>query len=193
MTYMPDTNLSTSTMETEPSFAEKLKTLKTEGTERSQRILLILRQAFSETREEFQAGRTVISPLAKEVTTEAVSTVKEKSQQAADAVNQAWRDEADAPDTTERLISLIKSLAQTAQTTLYPQAEKQAKRQAIKLDNLLAKRYGEQYKTLKTRFDLVRSWVSAQNNTPDSTMPDSTMPTEAEPVTIIEVDSEIVQ
>ncbi|MEL6901959.1 MAG: hypothetical protein AAFP07_13465, partial [Cyanobacteria bacterium J06606_4] len=65
---------------------EKLKMLLKESGMRSQRIGKILRKAFSETRTEFQAGRSVISPLAKEVTTETVSTVKEKGQQAASTV-----------------------------------------------------------------------------------------------------------
>ena len=52
MTYMNESHLSATTStpntETEPSTVEKLKTLSQEGTERSKRILSILRQAFSD-------------------------------------------------------------------------------------------------------------------------------------------------
>ncbi|MGD1898002.1 MAG: hypothetical protein ACFB16_13730 [Phormidesmis sp.] len=182
MTYTSETNLSSTSTEAETSTVDKLKTLKQEGTERTQRIFKILHQALSETREEFQAGRTVISPLAKEVTTEAVSTVKEKSQQAAEAVNQAWKDEASAPDTTERLINLIKRLFKTTKTTVFPTVEQQARTQAIKLDELLSKRYGEQYTTVKNRFELIRSWVSPKETVEPETA-------NSEPTIVVEVDS----
>ena len=117
---MPETNLSSTSQEAESSTFEKLTTLTKEGSARTQRISQILRQAFSETCEEFQAGRTVINPLAKEVTNEAVSTFKSKSQEAAEAVNQAWQSEADTPDTTERLINSVKSLFAQAKTTIFP-------------------------------------------------------------------------
>ena len=107
MTYLPDTELSNFSADAEPSTFEKLITLTKEGSQRTQRITQILRQAFSETREEFQAGRTVISPLAKEVSTETVSTVKEKSRQAADAINDVWENDADAADLTERAHSIF--------------------------------------------------------------------------------------
>lgn len=143
------------------STAQKFDILRKEGTERAKRIASILRQAFSETREEFQAGRTVISPIAKEVTTEAVSTVKAKGQQAAEAVNQAWNDEADAPDLAERIVRLIRALAKSAKTNVFPTVERQTKKQASRLDQLLNNRYGDQYSTLKGRFASVRSWLKA--------------------------------
>ncbi len=200
MTYMPETNLSTATLDTEtaanPSTAQKLKTLVQEGTARTQRIASILRHAFSETREEFRAGSSVISPLAKEVTTEAVYTFKNRSQQAAETVNQAWQDEADAPDRTERLISLIKNLAQKSKTTLVPTVEKQAKQQATKLDEVLNNRYGSRYTTLRDRFELVRSWIFAGTAVkPQAAKSQTTEPDTAasQPSVVIEVDSETIK
>ncbi len=195
MTYMPETNLSTTTLNAEadssPSTIEKLQTLVKEGTARTRRITSILRQAFSETREEFQAGRSVISPLAKEVTTEAVHTVKSKSQQAAETVNQAWQDEADAPDRTERLISLIKNLAQKSKTTLMPTVAKQTKQQAVRLDEVLNNRYGSQYTTLRDRFELVRSWIVVDKDVTSQAAETETAA--SQPSVVIEVDSEPVK
>lgn len=199
MTYMPETNLSNispNDSTTEPTTAEKLRTLAKEGTQRTQRISQILKQAFSETREEFQAGRTVISPIAKEVTAEAVSTFKSKSQQATEAVNQAWKDEESTPDFTERLIKVLKTMASTAKESLLPQVKVQTKKQAGRLDGLLRDRYGEQYITLIDRFGQVRAWVnssansaSATTNTAADNSGDTTSPTT---VTVIEVDSEAI-
>lgn len=181
MTYTSETNLSAS-IEAEVSTTEKIKTLTQEGKKRTQRISQILKQAFSETREEFQAGRTVISPLAKEVTSETVSTFKSKSKEAADAVNKAWQEEADAPDTTERLINAIKKLLSQAKTTVLPPA----KQQAIKVDEVLSNRYGTQYTTFRNRFKTIRSWVAAQ---PTETVEEA--PSTAS--TVIEVDSQTIQ
>lgn len=197
---MPDTNLSNlssdSSENTEATTAEKLKTLAQEGTQRTQRISKILKQAFSETREEFQAGRTVISPIAKEVTAEAVSNFKSKSQQAAEAVNQAWQEEESTPDFTERLIKVLKTTTSTARERLYPQFKVQTKKQATRLDELLGDRYGEQYVTLRSRFQQVLTWVNAARtatNEPavDSTVTKTENPASAAPV-VIEVDSKIV-
>jgi len=195
MAYMNDSHLSatasTSNTEAEPSTFDKLKTLTQEGTERSKRILNILRQAFSETREEFQAGRTVISPLAQEVTTETVSTVKEKGQQAADAVNKAWKDEGNASDVTDRAMALLKTMAKTAKESLLPRVETQVKQQALKLDNVLSNRYGDQYTNFKGRFESVRSWVIVDKPT-EPVSADSPI-SEPAPSIVIEVDSETVQ
>ncbi|MEL7069475.1 MAG: hypothetical protein AAGN15_12580 [Cyanobacteria bacterium J06581_3] len=191
MTYTSDSLLDTTAQATdEPTTAQKLNTLKQEGTERTKRIASILRQAFSETREEFQAGRTVISPIAKDVTTEAVSTVKQKSQQAAEAVSQAWNDEAAAPDLTERIGNLIKVLAKSAKDNLFPTVETQAKKQAIKIDQLLGDRYGEQYTTLKDRFATIRDWLSSQASSTDSEAVQA-KPTDTDP-TVVTVDSTAV-
>ncbi|MEL6554356.1 MAG: hypothetical protein AAFQ63_12950 [Cyanobacteria bacterium J06621_11] len=199
MTYMPETNLSSAPQEAPqkagPSTFDKLKTLTKEGSARTQRISQILRQAFSETREEFQAGRTVISPLAKEVTNEAVSTFKSKSQEAAEAVNQAWQSEANAPDTTERLINSIKSLFARAKTTIFPIVQKQAKQQAIRLDEVLSDRYSTQYLTLKERFNLVRSWAGTNpivEKEPTTTGVDHNQQIHTEQHATIQVDSETV-
>ena len=192
MTYTSESLLDTTVQATdEPTTAQKLNTLRQEGTERTKRIASILRQAFSETREEFQAGRTVISPIAKEVTTEAVSTVKQKSQQAAEAVNQAWNDEAAAPDDlTERLVSLIKVLAKSAKTNLFPTVEIQAKKQAVKIDQMLNSRYGNQYTTFRDRLEAVRTWLSTQASATNTESVQSE-PTDAES-TVVTVDSAVV-
>lgn len=195
MTFMNESHLSeaasTSKEQAETSTVEKIKTLTKEGTERSKRILNILRQAFSETREEFQAGRTIISPLAQEVTTETVSTFKVKSQQAADAVNKAWKDESNAPDVTDRIIAFLKIMANTTKERLFPKVEEQVKQQANKLDNVLDDRYGDQYATLKDRFEVVRNWVIV--NQPTEAVSTDSQLSDPEPPIVIEVDSEIMQ
>ncbi|MGB3789116.1 MAG: hypothetical protein WA949_13980 [Phormidesmis sp.] len=200
MTYMPDTNLSNLSSDgsanADPTTVEKLKALAQESTQRAQRISKILKQAFSETREEFQAGRTVISPIAKEVTAEAVSTFKTKSQQAAEAVNQAWQEEESTPDFTERLIKVLKTMTSTARERLYPQLKVQTKKQASRLDELLGNRYGKQYDTFKGRFEQVRTWVNAARTVATEPAADSAVQktgdaTSAAPAAI-EVDSQTI-
>ncbi len=196
MTYMPDTNLSNlssdSSENTDPTTVEKLKTLAQEGTQRTQRISKILKQAFSETREEFQAGRTIISPIAKEVTAEAVSTFKSRSQQATEAVNQAWQDEESTLDFTERLVKVFKTMANTAKERLFPQIKTQTKRQASKLDDLLGDRYGEQYTTLKDRFGQVRAWADIARTATAKPAAEDTKDAKPTTAVVIEVDSQVV-
>ena len=195
MTYMPETNLSNlasdDSVNTETTTAKKLKTLAEESTQRAQRISKILKQAFSETREEFQAGRTVISPIAKEVTAEAVSTFKSKSQEAAKVANQAWQAEEDTQDFTERLIKVLKTMASTAKERLFPQIKVQTRKQASRVDTLLSDRYGEQYITLKDRFGQVRAWVNVAQPTATEVASDTNDAASA-PDVVIEVDSQVV-
>lgn len=150
MTYTNQTNATTANAATQSqsdfaTTAEQLKALKKESSTRSQRIFKILRTAFTETAAEvaveLKEGRTVISPLAKEVSAKTVATVKEKSQQAADTVNQTWQQEAQTEDRTERLIKVVRSLASTLKQTFFPQAKQQAKKQADQLIELLRNRY----------------------------------------------------
>jgi hypothetical protein len=195
MTYMPEnlSNIPTDGSATEPTTVEKLKTLAQEGTQRTQRISQILKQAFSETCEEFQAGRTVISPIAKEVTAEAVSAFKSKSQQATEAVNQAWQDEESAPDFTERLIKVLKTVANTAKVSLLPKVKTQTQKQVGNLDTLLRDRYGEQYITLKDRFGRVRAWVNTATNSTATVPTETTIETsDTTSATVIEVDSKTI-
>ncbi len=195
MTYMPEnlSNIPADGSATEPTTVEKLKTLAQEGTQRTQRISQILKQAFSETREEFQAGRTVISPIAKEVTAEAVSAFKSKSQQATEAVNQAWEAEESTPDFTERLIKVLKTMANTAKASLFPQVKVQTQKQAGNLDSLLRDRYGEQYITLKDRFGRVRAWVNTATNSTATVPTETTIEnSDTTSATVIEVDSKTI-
>lgn len=185
MTYLNDTDLSNLTSDDAPSTFDKVKTLAKEGTQRTQRITQILKQAVSETRTEFKAGKTVIAPLAKEVTAETVSSFKSKSQQAADAVNKAWDDEADASDFTDRLMAFLKKMASVTATALFPQVKKQA----TKLDDVLGNRYGDQYTNLKTRFDTIRDWVIVPDAAKSAT---EAQPDNTESV-VIEVESEAVK
>ncbi|MEL6353165.1 MAG: hypothetical protein AAFR58_15645 [Cyanobacteria bacterium J06627_28] len=187
MTYLNDTTLPNLTTDDAPSSTfDKVKTLAKEGTQRTQRITQILKQAFSETRDEFKAGKTVIAPLAKEVTTETVSTVRSKSQQAANAVNKAWEEEANTADFTDRLVAFLKKIATATAQTLFPQVKKQASN----LDELLGNRYGAQYTNLKTRFETVRAWVVV----PDTVHSESTTPADnSADVVVIEVESEAVK
>ncbi len=180
MTYTVQSEISDTTVAA-PSTVEKLKTLQKESTERSQRIVKILRNAFSETAAEFKEGRAVISPLAKEVTTETVATVKEKGQQASQTVNQVWQQEAEAEDLTERLIRFVRVLAQATKEKLFPQI----KTQASKLDSVLSDRYGQRYNNIKEQFDFAHAWYAA----PEVTAPE---PASSDAV-VIEVESEVIR
>ncbi|PZO56103.1 MAG: hypothetical protein DCF15_09475 [Phormidesmis priestleyi] len=150
MTYTNQTNVETTNQADfattdSATTAEQLKELRKEGSVRSQRIFKILRAAFTKTAAEVAAeikdGRTVISPLAKEVSAKTVATVKEKGQQAADTVNQTWQQEAQTEDRTERFVKVVRSLANTLKQTFFPQAKQQAKKQADHLVELLRNRY----------------------------------------------------
>ncbi len=162
---------------TDPSTVEKLKTLQQESTQRSKRVFKILRTAYAELTAELKDGRTVISPLAKDVTAETVATVKQKSQQAADTVNQTWNQEADSKDLSDRLIRLARVIAVAAKQNLFPQIKKQA----IKLDVLLSDRYGAQYTTLKDKVTGRTQQASAQTASESVDQP-----------VVIEVESESV-
>ncbi|MGB3291456.1 MAG: hypothetical protein WBB01_00525 [Phormidesmis sp.] len=164
----------------DPSTVEKLKTLQQESTQRSKRVFKILRTAYAEMSAELKDGRTVISPLAKEVTAETVATVKQKSQQAADTVNQTWNQETDSKDLSERLIRLARVVAIAAKQNLFPQIKKQA----IKLDELLVRRYGSRYTDLKDQ-------VTGRTQRAEQRASEATAETNSQPV-VIEVESEIV-
>ncbi len=169
-----------------PSTVKKLKTLYQESSQRSQRVAKILRAAFTETAAEFKDGRAVISPLAKEVTAETVATVKEKSKQAADTVNQTWQQEADSKDTTERLIAFVRNLGQTAGQAARVKLLPQLRVQAIKLDEVLTNRYGSRYATMKDRVTGIRHRYAATEPTQPETAANSAP-------TTIEIDSEVVR
>ncbi len=155
MTYTNQTDVETNSQtDSQADFAttvEQLKALQKESGMRSQRILKILHTAFTQTAAEVSAeikdGRTVISPLAKEVSTKTVATVKEKSQQAANTVNQTWQQQAETKDMTERLIKVVRSLANTFKQTFFPQAKQQAQKQANQLLELLKNRYAASSQT----------------------------------------------
>ncbi|MGI8932647.1 hypothetical protein [Leptolyngbya sp. BC1307] len=182
-------NLSTAAVEptpaANPSTVKKLKTLYQESSQRSQRVAKILRAAFTETAAEFKDGRAVISPLAKEVTAETVATVKEKSKQAADTVNNTWQQEADSKDMTERLIAFVRTMGRSAGQTARVELLPQLKVQAIKLDKVLSNRYGSRYATLKDRVAGIRQRYAATEPTQPETATDSPM--------AIEIDSEVVR
>lgn len=165
---------------------DKLKMLLKESGVRSQRIGKILRQAFTETRTEFQAGRSVISPLAREVTTETVSTVKAKGQQAANTVNKAWQDDAEEIDLVDRLVKFLQAMSQLSRETLLPELKKQAGN----ADSMLDSRYGERYADIKARLEAVRTWFAASAETAN-TVPETSE--NNEPTVVIEVESETVK
>ncbi|MFK8182612.1 MAG: hypothetical protein AB8B99_04505 [Phormidesmis sp.] len=163
---------------------EKLTLLQQEGTKRAKRIAQILRAAFSETAAEFQAGRTVLSPLAKEVTAETVAATKENSQRISETINQIWQD-TDNEDKTERIIQFVRTLASTAKNKLFPQL----KRQAGKLDSTLSSQYGERYTNLKEHFEVVRTWYIV----PEQEASTTTVETASGEAPTIEVTSEVIQ
>jgi len=187
MTYsetMNQADLSTTAVEPEVSTVEKLKTLTTEGSQRIKRINQILQAAFSETRSEFQAGRNVMTPLVKEVTTEAVSSFNETKQQATKAVNEAWQEGDTQTDLSDRIVSFLKAMAAASNQHLLPQV----KHQALKLDELLTTRYGDQYTSFKARFDFINQWTGANQRHNDS----AEVPQDNKPEVVIEIDSESV-
>jgi cytochrome c556 len=188
MTYTTQNDLSTSVEPTPTSTVQKIKKLYRESSQRSQRVTKILKTAFSEAVTEVKDGRAVISPLAKEVTAETVATFKEQSQKAADTVNQTWQQKADAPDRTERFISVVRALGQRAKVNLLPQL----KQQAVKLDGVLSDRYGQRYTSIKEKAAVVRSWYAASEQTTPSTAP-QTFVDDATSHTAIEVDSEVIR
>ncbi len=175
MTYTNQTNVETNSQAdfATTDFAttvEQLKELRKEGSVRSQRIFKILRTAFTETAAEIKDGRTVISPLAKEVSAKTVATVKEKGKQAADTVNQTWQQEAQTEDMTERLVKVVRSLANTLKQTFFPQAKQQAKKQADQLLELLRNRYA----------------ASSQRSAETATAPQSTP-------TVVDITSSVIE
>ncbi|MEL7353085.1 MAG: hypothetical protein AAF171_09200 [Cyanobacteria bacterium P01_A01_bin.116] len=182
MTYMPQSEFSNATSESNPSTVDKVKVLAKESSARSQRVMEILRTAFTETIAEVKDGRAVISPLAKEVTAETVATVKSQSQKAADILNDTWQQESNQKDLSERLIAVIRNLASTLKVKLLPQL----KNQTGKLDNVLNERYGDRYESLKDQFDLVRTWIVV----PEQTTPDTE--SASSDASAIEVESEVI-
>lgn len=186
MTYTTPEDLSTLTTEPTSSTFDKARVLYQEGLTRSQRVGKILKAAFSQTAAEFKDGREALSPLAQEVTSETVATVKEKSQRAAEVLNDAWVKEADSQDLAERISRFLSAVAQSisksARTRLLPQV----KPLASKLDVLLKDRY----ENIRTKFEVVRNWQSATDRRPETT------PYEADATDgsiAIEVDSEVVK
>lgn len=190
MTYTTPEDLSSLNSEQAPSTFDKAKVLYQEGSTRSVRVAKILKAAFSQTAAEFKEGRQTLSPLAQEVTSETVATVKEKSQKAADVLNDAWVQEADSQDLTERisrfLSAIARSASQSAKTRLFPQV----KTQASKLDVLLKDRYGNRYENIRAKFDVVRSWYAAPAQS--ETSPYTADSDEGE-IVAIEVDSEVIR
>lgn len=155
MTYAPET-FSTDHLPAETheplTTAQKLELLKKESGQRTQRLIEIMRRAFTETTAELKAGRQAIAPLAKDLTAEAVDTAKTKGQQAAEVMGQTWQaTEQPQQDFTERSIRFVRAMAQktayTAQTSLLPQL----KAQAVKLDGWLCDRYSQRYQPWRDR------------------------------------------
>ena len=193
MTYTTPEDLSNMNTEQMPSTFDKAKVLYREGLARSQRVNKILRAAFSQTAAEFKEGRQTLSPLAKEVTSETVATVKVKGQQAAEVLNDAWVQEADSKDLTERIVGFLGAIAlsakesakESAKVQLFPQL----KTGAIKLDDVLKSRYGSRYESVREKFEVVRSWYKAPERPTTSAY--ETQP-QADELVVIEVDSEVV-
>ena len=187
MTYTTPEDLSTFTSEQAPSTVDKAKVLYQEGLTRSVRVGKILKAAFSQTAAEFKEGRQTLSPLAQEVTSETVATVKEKSQKAAEVINDVWAQEADSQDLSERISRFLSNMAQSASGAAKTHLIPQMRTQAGKLDGLLQNRYGDRYANIRAKFDRVRSWYAT---------PEATTPYEADAATsegiVIEVDSESV-
>lgn len=185
MTYTTPEDLSTLTSEQAPSTVDKAKVLYQEGLTRSMRVGKILKAAFSQTAAEFKEGRQTLSPLAQEVTTETVATVKEKGQKAAEVINDVWAQEADSQDLSERISRFLSTIAQSASKSAKTHLFPQIRTQAGKLDVLLMDRYGDRYENIRAKLVMFRSWYAT---------PEATTSYEADTNTdggiVIEVDSE---
>ncbi|MEM6450499.1 MAG: hypothetical protein AAF703_09315 [Cyanobacteria bacterium P01_D01_bin.105] len=188
MTYTDHINLSNEGAEppsdTQMTTLQKLKVLQQETTQRSKRVAKILQAAFSETAEEFKAGRSVVSPLAKEVTAETVTVVKANGQKVSDTVNQMWQD-AEEDDLTERIIGFVRMLGAAAKEKLFPQL----KRQANKFDSSLSERYGDRYANLKAQLNEFRNGAVV---VPEKASPTSPVESNSADTPAIEVTSEVV-
>ncbi len=189
MTYTTPEDLSNLTSEQTPSTFDKAKVLYQEGSTRSVRVAKILKAAFSQTAAEFKEGRQSLSPLAQEVTSETVATVKERSQKAAEALNDAWVKEADSPDLSDRISRFLSAIAQTASQSAKTRLFPQVRTQTSKLDVLLKDRYGDRYENIRAKFEIVRSWYAtpAQSTTSPHTADSD------DEIVAIEVDSEVIR
>ena len=188
MTYTDSTNFSTEAstqpFESESTTLKKLSLLKQESLQRSQRIAKIMRAAFSESTAEFKAGRTVISPLAKEVTAETVAVVKENGQKVSNTVSQVWQESEDDDDITERLIRFIRTLSASAREKLFPQLKLHTNR----LDSFLSERYGDRYTSIRDRFDISRTGYAVTDKDVSNTAE-----AQSKAVPTIEVESEVIR
>jgi hypothetical protein len=165
MTNTAAQSFSDSSNQPETPNAKKLKTLQHESAHRAKRIAKILSAALQETIAEVKAGKAVISPIAKEVSAETVATVKEKSYQATETINQAWQQEAHETDRTERIIRVVRALSQKTAKNLLPTLKVQARKLDTLLGNTVDKklqqRYGQRYETIKGKFASIRTWYGA--------------------------------
>lgn len=162
---------------------QKMKVLLKEGAQRSARIKNILRDAFTETTVEVKAGRTAMSPLAKEVTAETVAAVKENGQKVSETVSQVWQDTED-DDIDARIIRFIRSLTAIANDKLAPQVQPQVR----KLDSLLNERYGDRYIQIKSQLSkLLSNYGTSQS------APTTVISTDEDNVSTVEVESEVVR
>ncbi|KPQ35455.1 MAG: hypothetical protein HLUCCA11_10860 [Phormidesmis priestleyi Ana] len=189
MTYTTSQELTDTAAKPMPTTVEKLKTLQKESAQRYQRVSKILKSAFTETVSEIKAGKSVISPLAKEVTAETVASVKAKGQQAQTTVNKAWNQNAETEDVTERIVRFARTLSLTTATAAKENLLPQLKLQTTRLDSLLANRYGTQYQDLKDRFNVARLWRTA--STPDTSTQRGAKTAENGSI-VVEVDSETI-
>ncbi len=126
--------------------------LRTEGSTRLNRIGKIFQTAFSETKTELQTGTEVMKPLAQELSSTVVENLKETGHK----INDAWTDKPGSPDVTETLRSLLKSLAQTVKTKLFPWL----KSEAVTLDATLMKNYGDRYGAAKHKIKVAKAWYA---------------------------------
>lgn len=191
MTYTTPEDLSTLTAEPTPSTLDKVKVLYKEGRSRSQRISKILKDAFSQTAVEFKEGRQALSPLAQEVTSETMATVKEQSQKATEALNDAWTKEADSQDLSERISRVIGAVAQSVGKSARIQLLPHLKTQASRLDAFLSDRYGKRYEDIRVKIEKMRNWQTTSEATGTYKV-DVNRADTATDATTIEVDSEVI-
>ena len=187
MTYTSNVDFSEATDASDVTTADKIQRLRIEGSQRVKRVLSIIRAAYCESKAEIREGKTVLTPLTKEVTAETVAAMQQKRQQVTEMLQDTW-DKNENAELSDRFVSILKSVLKSVQTQFLPVAKQQAQKYAKRADGLLGKRYGDRYAAAKTRAELMRDWLSESKATTTEPVSNIDVARDA-----IEVESEVVR
>ena len=114
-----------------PSTQDSWQKIRAEGGFRLKRIGKIFQSAFSAAQFEIKAGSETIAPFAKDLSSDAIGSVKNTSASTFNHVHQTWKE---SPDKSSAVRSLITSFTQTLKSKVIPwyQSELQAIKNALK-------------------------------------------------------------